>query len=139
MRTPTALLLLASLTACASPLPQADPSQAWIDLRGEPGTSLMADRLDRERTSDGRYYQVSPGRHELELRYQFEVSSGGSLSNASGTFQLTCHVRIRYDGFAAGERYRIDARPIVMRPQVLMYDAQRNVVARGDTLGCGPI
>lgn len=139
MRTLPAACLLASLTACAGPLPQPDPGQAWIDLRGEPGTTFMADRLDGKRTADGRYYQVTPGRHELEMRYQFEVSSGGGFNSDAGPFQLTCHVRIRFDGFAAGERYRIDARPIVMRPQVLMYDARAQVVARGETLGCGPI
>jgi hypothetical protein len=37
----------------------------------------MADRLDGKRLEDGRYFQVTPGKHELVVRFDFEVYSGG--------------------------------------------------------------
>ena len=126
-----------TLSACASPLPPADPNMAWIDLKGEGIDMLMADRLDRQRTADGRYFQVTPGAHELEMRYQFEVSGGGGTSVMSEPQQMTCDIRIRYDDFKAGQRYRVEARQVVMRGQAILYDAQRNVLARGKNLRCG--
>ena len=38
---------------------------------------LMADRLDGRPVNDGRYFQISPGAHELQVRLQFDVPSGG--------------------------------------------------------------
>ena len=71
------LALLMLLGACAGPLPAVDPQQAWIELSSVPGNVLMADRLDGRPVNDGRYFQVSPGAHELQVRLQFEVPSGG--------------------------------------------------------------
>tara|TARA_R110000850_G_scaffold189246_1_gene314928 strand:- start:31 stop:450 length:420 start_codon:yes stop_codon:yes gene_type:complete len=125
------------LSACASPLPSPDPSQAWVDLRSNAGTLLMADRLDGQRLNDGRYFQVPAGAHELQARFQFEVNSGGGQDGLSEPRQVTCEIRIRHDNFVAGQRYRLEARPMQMKAQAWLYDAQRNVLARGKVLRCG--
>jgi hypothetical protein len=137
MRKLTLLASLLLLGACASPLPAANPNMAWIDLRGEGIDLLMADRLDRQRTSDGRYFQVTPGAHELDMRYQFEVSGGAGVTAMSQSQQLTCDIRIKYDNFVAGQRYLIEARSIVRRGHAILYDAERNVLARASSLRCG--
>ncbi|MGG2398934.1 hypothetical protein ACJRW5_18495 [Pseudomonas sp. SH1-B] len=129
---PAALLL----AACASPLPQPDPRQAWVELYSTADTLLMADRLDGKRWPDGRYFQVTPGKHELETRFQFEVRSG-SIGMQSEPLRMTCEIRLRYDDFAAGQRYRVEARPLLMKAQAWLYDDQRNVLARGEVLRCG--
>lgn len=125
------------ISACASPLPAPDPNQAWVELRSDPGSLLMADRLDDQRLNDGRYFQVPTGAHELQARFQFEVSSGGGLDGASEPRQVTCEIRVRYDNFVAGQRYRLEARPMQMKAQAWLYDGQRNVLARGKVLRCG--
>lgn len=125
------------LSACASPLPAPDSNQAWVELRSEPGSLLMADRLDDQRLNDGRYFQVPTGAHELQARFQFEVSSGGGLDGTAEPRQLTCEIRVRYDNFVAGQRYRLEARPMQMKAQAWLYDGQRNVLARGKILRCG--
>jgi hypothetical protein len=125
------------LSACASPLPAPDPNQAWVELRSEPGSLLMADRLDEQRLNDGRYFQVPTGAHELQARFQFEVSSGGGLDGTAEPRQVTCEIRVRYDNFVAGQRYRLEARPMQMKAQAWLYDGQRNVLARGKILRCG--
>ena len=129
-----ALLLL--LGGCAAPLPKADPQQAWIELYAPAGDLLMADRLDRERWPDGRYFQVGPGAHELLVRLQFEASRGG-MGIDSEPLLLTCELRLRYDQFAAGRRYRIEARSMAMTAQAWLYDEQRNVLARARVMRCG--
>lgn len=125
------------LSACASPLPAPDPSQAWVELHSHAGTLLMADRLDGQRLRDGRYFQVPAGAHELQARFQFEVNSGGGLDGVSEPRQVTCELRVRHDSFVAGQRYRLEARPMQMKAQAWLYDAQRNVLARAKVMRCG--
>jgi hypothetical protein len=132
------LLIAAALLlgACASPLPKPDPQQAWVDLYAPAGDLLMADRVDRKRWPDGRYFQVDPGAHELLVRLQFEAAGGGMAMN-SEPLLLTCELRLRYDQFAAGQRYRVEARSMAMTAQAWLYDEQRNVLARGKVMRCG--
>lgn len=138
MRTLLALMLLASLTACAGKLPEPDPRMAWVDIRHDPSDVLMANRLDGKRWNDGRYYQVLPGKHELELRYQFEVGGGGGFMNTEPTI-LTCYMELHYDDFQAGQRYRVEARNAANQPMAWLYDGQRNVLARHEVFPrCGP-
>lgn len=125
------------LSACASPLPPADPDQAWVELRSHAGTLLMADRLDGQRLNDGRYFQVPAGAHELQARFQFEVSSGGGPDGLSEPRQVTCVIRVQHDNFVAGQRYRLEARPLLLKAQAWLYDEQRNLLARGNVLRCG--
>jgi hypothetical protein len=126
-----------ALAACASPVPPPDPNQAWVELRSNAGTLLMADRLDGQRLNDGRYFQMPVGAHELQARLQFEVNSGGGQDGISEPRQVTCDIRVRYADFAAGQRYRLEARPLQMKAQAWLYDEQRNVLARGQVLRCG--
>ncbi len=132
---PLASLLL--LSACASPLPPADPGQAWVELHTTASDLLMADKLDGERLDDGRYFQVAPGAHELIARFQFEVPGGGGWNLMSEPVQRTCEIRVRYADFAAGQRYRLEARPLVSKAQAWLYDDQRRLLARGQVLRCG--
>src|SRR5690606_16363355 len=130
MRLPLLLPLL-TLGACASPLPPADPQQAWVELYANAGYTLMAHRQDDQRTRDGRYFQVTPGAHELAVRCQFEVTRGGS-GFRSEAIQMPCPLRFRYDGFAAGQRYRIEARPMQFEARGWLDGEGRQVLARAD-------
>lgn len=138
MRRLTLFIGLLALAACASPLPPADPQQAWVQPYASAGHLLMAQRLDGQRLNDGRYFQVSPGAHELEARFQYEVNRGGGLDGMSEPLQITCHIRVRYADFAAGRRYRLEARPLALKAQAWLFDEQRQVLARGQVLRCGP-
>lgn len=124
------------LTACATPLPSPDAGLAWVALQATAGQLLMAQKLDGQRLDDGRYFQVSPGAHELEASLQFEVRGGG-LEGSSESRQITCDIRVRYADFAAGRRYRLEARPQLFKAQAWLYDEQRQVLARGEVLRCG--
>ena len=46
---------LGVLGGCAGPMPKAAPDEAWVSLREEPTTTLMAETLDGKRLSDGRF------------------------------------------------------------------------------------
>ncbi|MDU9392765.1 hypothetical protein ACIP1T_25855 [Pseudomonas japonica] len=136
MRQPAMLLAFSTLGACASPLPPVDQKQAWVDLyTTTPGKVLMADRLDGKRLNDGRYFQVPPGKHELVVRFDYEINTGIFTTDPT---ERTCYLTLEYDGFQAGQRYRLEARAIAAQPNVWLYDAGRQVLAQERLTHCIP-
>ncbi|MEE3634053.1 hypothetical protein CYD26_15220 [Pseudomonas sp. FFUP_PS_473] len=136
MRQPLMLLTVSTLAACSNPLPPIDTKQAWVDLYTiTPGRLVMADRLDGTRLNDGRYFQVTPGPHELIVRFDYEVYAGGFTSEP---VERTCYLTVRYDNFQAGQRYRLEARALSMTPNAWLYDADRKILAEERDVHCIP-
>jgi hypothetical protein len=133
------LVVCLLLAGCAGPLPERDPQQAWVDLYTTPGNLLSANRLDRLPVKDGRYYQLAPGPHQLQLRLQFELPGGNGSEQMGGGELRTCLFSIDYANFQAGQNYRINAGQQGYRGWVRLYDAQRQVLARGRQLRCGAL
>ncbi|VVP08760.1 hypothetical protein PS850_03256 [Pseudomonas fluorescens] len=127
------LLLAASVVAgCQSPLPAVNPQMAWVEFSTPfPNDKLlMAERLDNQRLRDGRFFQVTPGSHELIVRFDFELpGGGGGLSMMSGPTERLCYLTIRYDHFEAGQRYVLQGRSIAFTPGARLYNAKREIVA----------
>ena len=143
MRLPLSIVILSTaalalLVGCAGPLPAVDPQQAWVDLHTFTGKTLMADKLDGRRTEDGRYFQVTPGKHKLEVRYDYEYTSGGMGLSMNIYSELTCYVTINYDHFEAGHRYRLDVRHIANSIDAQLRDEQRQVLAQEGEVFCIP-
>jgi hypothetical protein len=137
---PRALLACCLLLgACAGPLPEPDPQRAWVDIYTTPGNVLLAERLDQLPVKDGRYYQLTPGAHQLQLRLQFELPGGNGLDHSGGGSQRTCLFGLDYAGFQAGQHYRVNAGQQGYRGWVRLYDAQRQLLARGRELRCGAL
>ncbi|NWD05686.1 PA0061/PA0062 family lipoprotein [Pseudomonas gingeri] len=91
--------LVCLLSACAGPVPKADPSQAWIGLQGESSDDLLAERVDGKRVDDGRYFEVTPGKHSLEVTL---------IQGANGDDdQPECSGNVVYDQFKAGRQYHL--------------------------------
>ncbi|WP_242209694.1 MULTISPECIES: hypothetical protein [unclassified Pseudomonas] len=132
------LLLVASLVGgCQTPLPPVDPQMAWVDFSTPTpgGKVLMAERLDKQRLNDGRFFQVTPGSHELRVRFDFEVfGGGGSLMN--GPVERLCYMYIRYDHFEAGQRYTLEGRSLAFTPSARLYNAKREIVAEDYDYDC---
>ncbi|MBD9441997.1 hypothetical protein [Pseudomonas sp. PDM04] len=133
------LLLLAAGTfaGCQSPLPAVDPQMAWVDFATPTpgGKLLMAERLDNQRLRDGRFFQVSPGSHELRVRFDFEVFGGGG-SLMTGPVERLCYLTIRFDHFEAGQRYRLEARSLAFTPSARLYNDKREIVAEDREVNC---
>lgn len=127
------------LSACAStPVPPVDPHQAWIDFATPtPGAKLvMAQRLDGKSLPDGRYFQVPPGSHELMVRFDFEVPTGGSLNGFGQTADRTCFITLQYDHFEAGQRYRLEGCSLAFTPNIRLYNAARQLLAEERSVNC---
>lgn len=138
MRLPLSIIALSLLAGCAGPLPAVDPQQAWVDLHTFTGKTLMSDKVDGQRTADGRYFQVTPGKHKLEVRYDYEYSFGGLGISTDIYNELTCYVTITYDHFEAGHRYRLDVRNMANSIDAQLRDEQRKVLAEEGEVFCIP-
>jgi len=133
------LLLLAAilLAGCQTPLPPIDPQMAWVEFStpSPGGKLLMAERLDNQRLNDGRYFQVTPGSHELRVRFDFEVFGGGG-SLQTGPVERLCYLTIRYEHFEAGQRYLLEGRSLAFTPSARLYNAKREIVAEDREFNC---
>lgn len=137
MRTLLLLLVASLLAGCQTPLPPVDPQMAWVDFSTPTpgGKLLMAERLDNQRLNDGRYFQVTPGSHELRVRFDFEVFGGGGAL-MTGPVERLCYLYIRYDHFEAGQRYLLEGRSLAFTPSVRLYNARREIVAEDRQYNC---
>lgn len=132
--------LLLLLAACVKPLPAADPGKAWIDLHANAGIQVTAKALDGRDWSEGRYFEVPPGKHALQVRLQFGISGGGSgegREHSGGGQTRTCILGLDYGHFAAGANYVLKVGTVSRRGWIRLYDEDNRVVARGRTLRCG--
>ena len=138
MRPLLASLLLLSLGGCALLMPSHDPNQAWVSLSQEEGQLMEASRVDDKTLTDPRYFQVSPGHHELEIRLEFEVG-GRDIGQGSSSYRRTCLLKLTYPNFAAGERYQLQAGGIGFRPWARLYDERNQEVAKARESRCGNV
>lgn len=129
--------LIAGLGGCSLWMPRPDPNQAWIDLQPHEETELRALAVDDKPLRDHRYFQVSPGTHELGMRYSFEVTSNDMGSDQP--LQRNCRLLLEYSDFSAGSRYRLVAGKRGFRPWAKLLDAQDRLLARGEEKGCGGV
>jgi hypothetical protein len=139
MRLNMLLLALVSMSGCATgPLPPVDPNLAWVDFATPMpgGKMLMAESLDGQKLPDGRFFQVSPGSHELKVRFDFEVLGGGGLGMQTDPQERICYMTVRYDQFEAGQRYRLEARNLAYTPSARLYNAKREIVAEERQINC---
>lgn len=128
----TSALFLMISSACAAPVPEQDPSMAWVDVRNQAGHQLSAQRIDGEKVSDARYFQASPGAHQLQVRLSYD--RGGSRI---GDSQRRCLVNIAYDDFQAGQRYSIRALAKGWTARAWLYDAAGERLIESKPIRCG--
>lgn len=125
-----ALGLACLLSACAGPMPQPDPSEALIGLQEEAPNDLMAERVDGRKVDDGRYFQVKPGAHRLDVTL-FEENVGDAN-------QQDCSGHLSYSGFKAGEHYKLVESSLGTAVSARLYDAQGKQLASTHDFNCMP-
>jgi hypothetical protein len=122
--------LVALLCACAGPMPKADPNEAWIGLQEEPSATLMAQSLDGKRLDDGRYFDVKPGSHTLDLNL---IVEGNGDDN-----QINCETGITFSSFKAGQHYTLIESSIGEEYRVKLEDAQGKQLGHSHDFTCMP-
>lgn len=124
--------LLIACSACAAPLPEHDPSNAWIDVQSQAGHRLSAQRVDGDKVNNARYFQVSPGKHQLQVRLTYE--RGG---NNTGASQRHCLVDIAYENFKAGQRYSVRALAKGWTVRAWLYSSDGQRLIESKSVRCG--
>jgi hypothetical protein len=122
--------VVAVLSACAGPMPKADPSEAWIGLQEEPSGVLMAEDLDGKRLNDGRYFDVKPGAHTLDVNLIVEGSGDDG--------QVDCQAAIRFNQFKAGEQYKLVESSLGEEYRVKLEDSHGHQLGHSKDFTCVP-
>ncbi|EIK93466.1 lipoprotein [Pseudomonas sp. M47T1] len=91
--------LTALLSACAGTMPKPDPHDAWVGLQEEARDNMMAEKLDGHPIKDGRFFQVAPGKHSMQV----------AVYAASSVYvdDKTCHGTLTYARFKPDEHYEL--------------------------------
>jgi len=125
-----ALSAVLLLSACAGPMPKADPSEAWIGLQEEAPNDLLAERVDGKNINDGRYFEVRPGAHRLDVTL-FEEEPGDEN-------QQDCRGHVEYNNFKAGEHYTLVETSLGTNVRAELKDAHGQEVAQTEDFSCMP-
>ncbi|MFJ4345469.1 hypothetical protein [Pseudomonas sp. NPDC089401] len=121
---------LGALGGCAGPMPKASPDEAWVSLREEPTSTLMAETLDGKRLEDGRYFEVPKGQHTLGATLFVE---GDGDSNGS-----TCRVDVTYKDFKVGTRYTLVESSLGQAYTLTLYNSADKPIAHSSDTDCMP-
>lgn len=119
---------LGVLGGCAGPMPKASPDEAWVSLREEPTTTLMAETLDGKRLDDGRYFEVPKGQHTLGSTMFVE---GDGDSNGS-----SCNANVTYKDFKPGKRYTLVESSLGQQYMLTLYNSANKPLAHSADIDC---
>lgn len=119
---------LGVLAGCAGPMPKASPDEAWVSLREEPTTTLMAETLDGKRLGDGRYFEVPKGQHTLGSTLYVE---GDGDSNGSA-----CNANVIYKDFKPGKHYTLVESSLGQQYMLTLYNSANKPVAQTSDIDC---
>lgn len=138
MRLILLLCLLLPLTGCAQLWLRHDPNMAWIDLAPSAGQKLGLAQVDGYDLDDADYVQLSPESHELQVRLHFQVAAE-NVGPTGQALPRTCLLHLDYEGFAAGQRYRLVSGNHGFRPWAKLLDTQGNTLAKAREGRCGAV
>lgn len=122
--------LVCLLSACAGPMPKADPSEAWIGLQEEAPNDLLAERVDGRPINDGRFFEVTPGAHKLDVML-VEIPLGDNN-------QEYCSGQVSYNRFQAGEHYKLVESSLGQEASARLLDSHGKEVATTGDFQCMP-
>lgn len=137
-----ALLTLAlAIIGCAAPaLAPLSDKQARLELSTQrPADRISAYRLDGELVRGLRFPDLNPGKHDVQVRFRYEVSGAAGSPGMLGEPQFrTCILGIDYADFSAGEAYRFIADRRGIRPAGWLESADNQRLAQANIIRCGP-
>ncbi|MFJ4144439.1 hypothetical protein [Pseudomonas sp. NPDC089734] len=95
------LLIVCSLliiSACSTVLPAPDKTSSLVEMSANNKNTLLAQKVDGSTVRDGRYFQLSPGAHELEVLIVSQSFEGSTVSRFAS---------FKFDHFLPESRYNL--------------------------------
>ncbi|BDM22298.1 DUF2057 domain-containing protein [Pseudomonas sp. LRP2-20] len=120
--------IMSILGGCAGQMPKASLEEAWVSLKEEPMTTVMAETVDGKRLNDGRYFEVSAGNHTLGATLFVE---GEGDSNGA-----TCNASVTYKDFKAGKHYTLVESSLGQEYKVTLYNSADKPLAQSSDINC---
>lgn len=90
--------MLLVISACSTVIPAPDKASSLVYLSANNKNTLLAQRIDGKTVSDGRYFRLEPGAHELEVLIVSQSFEGGTVSRFAN---------VEFDNFQADNSYRL--------------------------------
>ncbi|MGI4838791.1 MAG: hypothetical protein ACRYF9_14335 [Janthinobacterium lividum] len=118
------------LAGCAGPMPKPDPNDAWVGLHEEPDAVLMAADLDGKRLNDGRYFEVPPGKHRLDMTLIVDGVGDNDEQN--------CSARVDFGQFKAGGHYSLVESSLGEDYTVKLEDSKGKQIGHASDVTCLP-
>ncbi|MFI8482112.1 hypothetical protein ACIGCM_16230 [Pseudomonas sp. NPDC078700] len=138
MRALLAVSSLALLSGCSMLMPSHDPSEAWVDLQADEDIQLLASKVDSKALEDDRFFQVSPGTHELHAQVRFNVAAT-NMGGDEPDLPRSCELTVKYNDFVAGQTYRLEAGYVGFRPWAKLFDTNDQLIGTAREGRCGQI
>jgi hypothetical protein len=91
----------------------------------------MAEDVDGKRLNDGRYFDVKPGAHKLDVNLIVE----GAGNNDD---QMNCEAGIQFSQFKAGEHYKLVESSLGDEYSVKLEDSQGHQIGHSKDFTCMP-
>ncbi|UAW99234.1 hypothetical protein KEM63_04490 [Halopseudomonas nanhaiensis] len=112
---------------------------ARIEFDTAPMDQLSAYRLDGELVDGIRFPDLTPGSHELQVRFRYEMPGGAGGGGTMGEPQYrTCILGVAYDNFAAGETYVFSAQRLGWQSVGSLRGSSSEKLASAQTIRCSP-
>ena len=133
-------LFLSMITACTLPhIPIPTAQTAIVKTKPQVTQILMAETLDRQTVNDGRYFEVTQGKHRLTLLFQYNASETAGLFIGNNS-TISCLISF-YGDFTANTTYYIQASPSISGANVFLKKDTaigENIAISNTNVGCGP-
>lgn len=115
------------LTACSTKSPAIKSGESVVHLQARIGNEMTARRLDQQRPQSLTQFQVSEGKHELELGL---VQIGYQQSHRR------CLATLAYDNFMADQHYTLVEKNAGPDLQIALIDNNGKTLAKTEKIAC---
>lgn len=121
------VVAISGLAGCATATPVPDKGNAIVHIEAQVGDEMIARRLDATPAESLTHFEVSPGRHSMEL---------GIVARGYQKSQRRCVATLEYSAFAADELYTLIESRSGAEVKVTLFDSKGKALAQTDKVPC---
>ncbi|MEE4622991.1 hypothetical protein V2K55_04265 [Pseudomonas alliivorans] len=121
------VVAVSGLAGCATAMPVPDKGNAIVHIEAQVGDEMIARRLDTKPAESLNHFEVSPGKHSMEL---------GIVARGYQKSQRRCVATLEYSGFAADELYTLVESRSGPEVKVTLVDNKGKALAQTDKVPC---
>ncbi|WP_241088894.1 PA0061/PA0062 family lipoprotein [Pseudomonas viridiflava] len=121
------VVAISGLAGCATGTPVPDKGNAIVHIEAQVGDEMNARRLDTRPAESLSHFEVSPGRHSMEL---------GIVARGYQKSQRRCVATLEYNSFVADAFYTLIESRSGTEVKVTLIDSKGNTLAQTEQVPC---